>query len=63
MSAPRTVLGLKKLQARIKVSFSELPLQQAAFLNSKLSKRAVVFGRHVQLTLGLKLHIKSSHIK
>lgn len=63
MSASHTVLGLRNLQARIKVSFSELSLKQAACLSLKFSKRSAVFGRHVQLTLGLKLHRKSSHIK
>lgn len=53
MSASHMLPVLRKLQARLKVSFSEL--QQTAFLNSKLSKRALVFGRHVQFTLGLKL--------
>ena len=63
MSASHIIPELRKLQGRLKVSFSELSPQQAAFLNSKLSKRAVVLGRHVQFTLGLKLHMKSSQIK
>lgn len=53
MSASRIIPELRKLQARLKVSFSELSLQQAAFLNSKHSKRAVVFRRHVQFTLNI----------
>lgn len=63
MSASHIIPELRKLQARLKVSFRELSLQQAAFLKSKLSKRAAMFRIHVQFTLGLKLHMKPSQIK
>lgn len=53
-SASPVIPELRKLQARLKVSFSELCPQQGAFLNSKLSKRAAVFGRHAQFTLGME---------